>query len=504
MKLLKCSLYCGYFVLTACGMGCQDLSNNSQPFFGAPMGAAGSSSGMSRGVGGNGFITELPINGWIDTSDDRLSTFAADADTGSYTLARQQIRRGLCPSASLIRPEEFINYFSYNYASPPPGQTFRVVMDGAPLSGSSGTTLLRIGIQGQRVAVAEREPMALILLVDVSGSMSESNKLPLAMRALDVLLNNLLPEDLVSLVSYASSTRVVLGPTRARERAKIQDAIAGLQADGSTAMGDGLQLAYEQAQHAKSLGAAKARILLLSDGDTNVGARSPESILDLIGRRALDGVFLSTLGFGMGNYRDDMMERLADRGNGSYYYIDSFTEAKRVFEAEVTGTLSVIAKDLKIQVDFDQSKVAKYRLIGYENRDVADEDFRNDLADAGDLGAGHSVTALYELKLVEGATGELLKIRLRYKEPADEKQVIESIENFFVHNIHPSMSDSPRDMCLAFAVASFSQTLRAPEHGSAASLRQIRSDLRALATPEKAADAELELMQLITQAEDLC
>jgi Ca-activated chloride channel family protein len=353
------------------------------------------------------------VNPMVATADDNLSTFAVDVDTASYAIARRKILSGQMPPASAVRVEEFVNYFKYDYAGPSDGAPFAVHMDAAPSPFTKGHHILRIGVQAKQLSLRERKPANLVFLVDVSGSMSSADKLGLAKRAMRILVNNLKDGDTVSMVTYAGNTRVVLEPTGLEHKAEIFSAIEDLNAGGSTAMGSGLELAYKLAGRGLKPKTV-SRVIVLSDGDANVGRTSHSAILATIAGQVKEGVTLSTVGFGMGNYKDTLMEQLANKGNGNYYYIDSMNQARRVFQEQLGGTLEVVAKDVKIQVDFDKQAVVKYRLVGYENRDVADIDFRNDKVDAGEIGAGHSVTAIYEVEL-GASTRPLATVRIRAK-----------------------------------------------------------------------------------------
>ncbi|MEZ4460800.1 MAG: von Willebrand factor type A domain-containing protein [bacterium] len=356
-------------------------------------------------------------NAFTDPTVDRFSTFAIDVDTGSYTIARRKLNDGALPPSDSVRVEEFVNYFKYGYAAPS-SSPVAVHLEAAPspFSGDPNTKVLRVGVQAQRVEKAGRKPIHLTFLVDVSGSMSSPDKLGLAKRSLAYLVDNLREEDTVAIATYAGRVAEILRPTSAGSREKILAALETLQSGGSTAMDDGLALAYTLAEKQVSPGHV-SRVIVLSDGDANVGRTGHDEILKRIESHVAKGVTLSTIGFGMGNYKDEMMEQLANKGNGNYYYIDDMKEAKRIFGEQLDGTLQVVAKDVKIQVEFDETLVSAYRLIGYENRDIADKDFRNDKVDAGEMGAGHTVTALYEVKLKSSEPASFATVRVRHKLP---------------------------------------------------------------------------------------
>ena len=419
---------------------------------------------------------DLRKNPWTEIAKDRLSTFAADVDTASYTFARKRLEAQALPDHAAIRVEEFVNYFRYTFAAPTGTSPFSVVMEAAPSPLAPQRHVVRVGVATRPIAIAERKPAHLVFLVDVSGSMDEPDKLPLAKQALHVLASNLGERDTVSLVTYAGSTRVVLEPTpvSAANRVRIDRAIDALSAAGSTAMASGIDLAYARAVKQVHDGHI-SRVVVLSDGDANVGPHTHDEILKLIAGRAKEGVTLSTIGFGVGNYNDELMEQLADKGNGNNFYIDSLEQARRVFTDDLTANIEVVAKDVKLQVDFDPALVARYRLLGYENRDVADADFRNDKVDAGEIGAGHQVTALYELELTakgKQAHAPLGAIRIRYKAPQGAK----AMETAFPMAAGPAATFAAAlpDTRFAFAVAAFADVLRGGPDAEHWSLWQIR------------------------------
>jgi Ca-activated chloride channel family protein len=412
-------------------------------------------------------------NPWIDAGKDHLSTFAADVDTASYTIARRMLNEGSLPPAAAVRVEEFVNYFHYRFPAPASGSPFAVVMDAAPSPLAPDHEILRVGVATKAKSAQERKPANLVFLVDVSGSMASADRLGLAQQSLRILTNNLGPRDSVSLVTYAGATRVVLPPTGMENRDRILAAIDELSAGGSTAMGSGLDLAYEQATKGLLPGMI-SRVIVLTDGDANVGAQGHEQLLSIIASRAKAGVFLTTVGFGMGNYKDTALEQLADKGNGQSLYIDSPSAAKRVFAEQLGATLEVVAKDVKLQVDFDPAVVAKYRLVGYENRDIKDEQFRDDNVDAGEIGAGHQVTALYELELTAAgklAPGPLGLVRIRHKTPDGTK----ATEATFAMTSAPapSFAAASSDLRFAFAVAAFADVLRGADDAKGWSLGDI-------------------------------
>jgi Ca-activated chloride channel family protein len=460
-------------------------------------GGKGLADATSRdGTGGDAFH-DWGRNPWVDARKDHLSTFSADVDTASYTIARRKLNEGQLPPAAAVRVEEFVNYFRYQFPATAADHPFAVVMDAAPSPLSPGRHVLRVGIATRAKSVSERKPAHLVFLVDVSGSMSAPDRLDLAKRSLRILTNNLKDGDTVSLVTYAGSSRVVLPPTGLVRKGAILAAIEELSAGGSTAMGSGIDLAYQQAMLGLQPGAI-SRVIVCTDGDANVGSHTHDEILQIIAGRAKEGVTLSTIGFGMGNYKDELMERLADKGNGNNFYIDSLAAAKKVFQDQLGSTLEVVAKDVKLQVDFDPTLVSRYRLVGYENRDIKDDDFRNDKVDAGEVGAGHQVTALYEVELTEKGrltSAPLGGVRIRHKQPRGEKATEAAFP--MVGGPAASFDNAPVDFRFAFAVAAFADVLRNGQDAEHWDLAKIRDYARAAAGDD--ADRR-ELVGLIDRA----
>jgi Ca-activated chloride channel family protein len=414
-------------------------------------------------------------NPWVETAKDHLSTFAADVDTASYTIARRKLNENTLPPKASVRVEEFVNYFHYTFGRPVGNTPFSVAMDASESPLAPGRTILRVGVATQPVATEQRRPAHLVFLVDTSGSMNEPDKLPLVKRSLHILTDNLGPNDTVALVTYAGETSLRLAPTGADNKRAIFAAIDDLEAAGSTGMASGIDLAYDEAMKGLSPDTI-TRVIVCTDGDANVGAHTHDEILDIIKSRAKQGVSLSTIGFGMGNYKDELMEQLADHGNGNGYYIDSEAAAQKVFGKELNATIEVVAKDVKLQVDFDASLVARYRLVGYENRDIADKDFRNDAVDAGQVGPGHQVTALYELELTaEGkqANAPIATLRIRHKAPNGDKATEDAFP--MIGGALPSFDHASADFRFAFAVAAFADVLRGGQDAEHWSLSQIRT-----------------------------
>jgi len=357
-------------------------------------------------------VTEFPV-----------STFSIDVDTGAYSNMRRWLNQGQLPPEDAVRVEEFINYFSYDYPLPENRQVpFKVSTEIAPAPWNPDTRLLRIGIQGYNVPKAQLPASNLVFLIDVSGSMSSADKLPLLQQALTMLVGQLDARDSISMVVYAGASGVVLPPTKGNRKADILAALQQLQAGGSTNGAAGINLAYQMAQQ-NFIKNGVNRVILATDGDFNVGLASTEELIDLIQRKRKAGIALTTLGFGSGNYNDHLLEQLADEGNGNHAYIDRLSEAQKVLAEELSATLLTIAKDVKIQIEFNPARVSEYRLIGYENRMLNEEDFTNDKVDAGEIGAGHRVTALYEISLT-GSNGQRLPSR-RYQSGAETNESTE-------------------------------------------------------------------------------
>jgi Ca-activated chloride channel homolog len=397
-------------------------------------------------------------NPYIDTIEDHLSTFGLDVDTASYTVARRYVNDGLLPPADAVRVEEFVNYFEPGYSTPT-NVAFGIFADGAPSPfHSPGTYILRFGIQGYEVSEADRKPANLTFVIDVSGSMDLEYRLGLVKQSLELLVDRLRPNDSVSIVVYGTEARTVLYPTNGEDRRAILNAIYSLEPEGSTNAESGLRLGYDMAYRTFHSGAIN-RVILCSDGVANVGATGPDAILESIRGYADKGITLTTVGFGMGNFNDVLMEQLADKGDGHYAYVDNIDEAEKLFVDDLTSTLQVIARDAKVQVDFNPDVVARYRLIGYENRDIDDEDFRNDQVDAGELGAGHSATALYAVTFNPGAEGRIATIQLRWENP--DTRVVEEINgNFNTWDLTPTFESTDPHYQLAVVVSQYAELLR--------------------------------------------
>ena len=414
-------------------------------------------------------FTAIVENQFLATQKEAVSTFSIDVDRASYSIVRSRIQRyGLRPDPDAVRIEEMVNYFTYQYEGPQDGKPFAVATDIMDCPWKPEHYLLRIGLKGEQLEREKSAPSNLVFLLDVSGSMASENKLPLVKKSLEMLVAQLRPQDQVAIVVYAGAAGVVLPPTSGDQQATILAALHNLHAGGSTAGGAGIELAYKLAEE-HLLKEGNNRVILATDGDFNVGVNSPGGLEKLIEQKRKKGIFLTALGFGMGNYKDNLIEVLADKGNGNYAYIDTEQEARRVFVNNLMGTLYTIAKDVKIQLTFDSNYVKEYRLIGYENRMLAKEDFANDAKDAGELGAGHTVTALYEIvpgpaarkaPFVKTGNPKAMKlgtIALRYKKPNASKSELLS---FNIEGASTPVVEAHADLQHAAAVAAFGMWLR--------------------------------------------
>ncbi|WP_421978751.1 YfbK domain-containing protein [Roseivirga seohaensis] len=425
---------------------------------------------------------EIKENGYNTPWKNPFSTFSIDVDAASYSNVRRFINGGKMPPKDAVKIEEMINYFNYDYEGPKGKHPFAVEHEVSDAPWNTQHKLVHIGIQGEKIEVDKLPPANLVFLVDVSGSMGADNKLPLLKKSLKLLVNQMRDEDHVAIVVYAGAAGEVLPSTSGKEKNKIIEALDKLNAGGSTAGGAGIELAYKIAKQ-NFLKEGNNRVILATDGDFNVGASSNKAMEDLIEEKRNEGVFLTVLGYGMGNYKDSKMELLADKGNGNHAYIDNILEAKKVLVNEFGGTLFTIAKDVKIQVEFNPATVQAYRLIGYENRKLNDEDFNNDKKDAGELGAGHTVTALYEIipvgvnsqfkplddlkyqnteaKKTTGNTTDLMTVKLRYKKPdGDTSILLQQV----IKNESVKLSNSSENFRWSAAVAGFGMMLRNSEY----------------------------------------
>jgi Ca-activated chloride channel family protein len=422
--------------------------------------------------------------------EEPLSTFSIDVDTASYANVRRFLREGSLPPPDAVRIEELVNYFPYEYDGPSGNEPFAFATELSPCPWNDAHSLLRIALQAKRIDDREIPPSNLVFLIDVSGSMDEEGKLPLVKESLKLLARRMRQEDRISIVVYAGSAGIVLEPTPGSRTEKILKAIDDLEAGGSTAGGEGISLAYATAKKA-FIPKGSNRVILATDGDFNVGASSDGELVRIIEEERKAGVFLTVLGFGMGNYKDSKMQKLADSGNGNYAYIDSLSEADKVLAKQMAGTLFTVAKDVKVQIEFNPALVGEYRLIGYEKRALAARDFADDAKDAGELGAGASVTALYELTPPSGASSrddlkyqstritpqgssaaELMTLKFRFKKPDGEASSL--IEKPVVISSR-KLSQCSADFRFAAAVAEWGLILRGSAYKGSASFEQVAS-----------------------------
>ena len=458
-------------------------------------------------------------NAFLEAMSNPLSTFSIDVDTASYSNARRFINSSQLPPVDAVRIEEFINYFTYDYPQPQGQHPFAITTELSSAPWNPDHQLVHIGIQGQQVDKEALPDSNLVFLLDVSGSMNEANKLPLLKQGFRLLVEQLTERDQVAIVVYAGAAGLVLPSTPGDEKATILSAIDRLEAGGSTAGGAGIRLAYQQAKE-NFIAGGNNRVILATDGDFNVGTSSDSELVRLIEQYRDDGIFLSTLGFGSGNYKDSKMEQLTNKGNGNYAYIDTIREAEKVLVSEMAGTLLTIAKDVKIQIEFNPTKVAAYRLIGYENRLLAKEDFVDDSKDAGELGAGHTVTALYELipvsadeqarptaalKYQESAistqanSNELMTVKFRYKQP-DGSQSIEIVSPVLDEPV--ALAAASTDFRFSAAVAEFGMLLRDSAFKGQATYEQVMG-LAETSLGQDVAGYRREFLQLVETAQSL-
>ena len=429
--------------------------------------------------------TRFDENPFLRPGDNPLSTFSIDVDRASYANVRRFLRSGVRPVRDAVRIEEMVNYFTYDYPEPSAGNPVSITTELAACPWNEKNRLLLIGLQAEKIDTRDLPPNNLVFLVDTSGSMMSPDKLPLVKSALRLLVDQLRPEDRVSIVAYAGSAGLVLKPTKGSDRATIMEAIDAFEAGGSTAGAEGIVLAYDVAKE-HFLRNGNNRVILATDGDFNVGVTSDSALEQLIEEKRRDGIFLTVLGFGSGNLKDSKMELLADKGNGNYAYIDTIAEARKSLVREMGATLFTVAKDVKIQVEFNPATVGAYRLIGYENRLMRSEDFNNDAKDAGELGAGHSVTALYEIvppgadvpnanvdplkyqSRVAAKSAELATVKLRYKSPQGDTSKL------MTHTVTTSVEQFPSaNFRLASSVAQLGMLLRDSPHKGNATFEAI-------------------------------
>jgi Ca-activated chloride channel homolog len=455
------------------------------------------------------YFEHYGINPFIPADEDSLSTFAVDVDAASYTVARRYIDLGHLPPKEAVRVEEFVNYFRQGYDDFT-DTDFRIYTEAAPSPFRSGYQLLRIGLKARSVDERDRHPASLTFVIDCSGSMQREDRLDLVKEALRILIDRLDRNDTIGIVMYRTDARIVLDPTSVEEdegRERVMRAIEHLDADGSTNAEEGLLLGYKMARRSYRPGAVN-RIILCTDGVANVGSTGSDTILERVRREADRGIDLTAVGFGMGNYNDVLLEQLADHGDGNYYYVDRLDEARRIFIENLTGTLQTVARDAKVQVEFDPGRVLRYRLLGFENREVADGDFRNDKVDAGEVGAGHEVTALYELKLAKGVSrGTVATIRLRYARPAEEGDgspiVRELASTLDARDIRERVDAASPRFRLDAAVAEFAEILRRSFYAEEREIRDILPLARSAAEGLRSDPEVRDFLDILERSADL-
>ena len=478
------------------GQGGKAKANNRTPAEGARDGLLKRDEAKPQ----NMYFRHWGVNPTIDTEEQPRSTFAVDVDTASYSMTRSYLERGQLPQEAAVRVEEIVNAFDYGYEAPQDG-TFSVHAEAAPSPNRKGYHLLHVGVKSKEITKSERKDATLVFVIDVSGSMDSDNRLGLVKRSLKLLVNQLGENDKVGVVTYGSQAREVLQPTSAFHKQRIINVIDNLKIEGATNAEAGLRVGYAMA--AKHLQQNRVtRVVLCSDGVANVGMTGENGLLATIRSKAKEGITISTVGFGMGNYNDTLMERLADGGNGNYHYVDKLDEARKVFVDELTGTLQVVAKDTKIQVVFNPKVVSRYRLIGYENRALTSEQFGDDRVDAGEVGAGHAVTAIYEIKLREGATGNLGKVRIRYKQPQGSESAL--VERQLPQSIVKSSADalsSPTQ--LSIAVAQFAEKLRGSYWARNVNYDDVLRRIDHLGAPLRNHNTVVELRRLVVKAKQV-
>jgi Ca-activated chloride channel family protein len=480
-----------------------DAASGGESFGDADSGFDDSEPPPAPTVGPDGNFADYGIRSFVDPSDDPLSTFALDVDTGSFGVARQWLRNGDRPPPESVRPEEYVNAFDYRYDQP--DDALGLTIDGSPSPFDDDNVVVRVGVQGLRVDDDDRPAASLTFVVDVSGSMDTDGRLELVKRSLIELVDELGDDDVVSIVTFSDDASLVLEPTRAADENTIVRAIRRLETQGSTDVEAGLRLGYEQANRAYDAEGIN-RVILLSDGIANRGLTDPDGLARQLRDDADEGINLITVGVGLGGFNDVLMEQLANQGDGFYAYVDTVDEAERLFEDELTATLLTIAVDAKIQVAFDPDVVDEYRLMGFENRGVRDSDFRNDDVDAGEVGAGHQVTALYELELEDdletysGGT-DLGEVALRWEDP-DTGEITEIDVDIEVGDIVASWGDTADDLRLAVVVAAFAEILRDSPYRGGVDLDDLENEAEGLADRLESADVD-ELADMIEAAQRL-
>lgn len=490
MKNLKISLLCGIFA--ALWMGCTGdydegiaLSGKNPNFY------------SDLDFSGTEEFGHYGVNGFIKTSEDSLSTFGFDVDNGSYTWARGEINRGTLPAANSVRPEEFINFFEQNYKTPAQ-ETFEMITDLAPSPFRNNKYVLRVGLNSAQLPdEKERKPWNITFLVDVSGSMS--GRLSLVKESLVLLVNQMQSSDKISIATYAGTVKTVLEPSTLDEKDRILNSLNNLNSGGGTSMADGLVNGYETNLKGFMVNGVN-RVIVCSDGDANIGKTGYSNMLKMIESYVDEGVYMTTLGFGTGNYKDETMEQIANKGNGNYYYVDDIKEAGRIFGKNLIATMQLVALDVKVQIEFHSQTVKEYRLVGYENRDIKDEDFNQDTTDAGDMGPGHHATAIYELILNEQPGQEILNYSIHYKDP-ESMENKEQIKVITVQDIYQNFNDAPDRYQWSVAVAEYADILRNSPYVDEPDLERVQDILeknRIIGSEE-----DTELLELVSTVENL-
>lgn len=512
MTTLRWLIGCGWALWLLAGCGPMEADALSSPGSWAP-----SPSPIPAGSNTGDRYTAVGTNPFVVAAHDPFSTFAADVDTASYDLFRRDVNLGMRPVAAGVRLEDYVNNFPYAYAQPRDDAPFSISLDAAPDALARDTTLLRVGIQARAPSAQGKRPANLVFLVDTSGSMQTADKLPLVQRVMRGALEVLDADDRISIVTYAGSTAVRLGPTRVSDASRIEGVIGSFQAGGSTAGASGIMLAYSQARAGFIEGGIN-HVILCTDGDFNVGASSDSELLALIKRERDTGVTLTALGFGIGNLNDAMMEKVSNAGNGMYAVISSAQHADRYVSERLLSTIELVAKDVKIQVEFNPRRVYAYRLLGYENRAIEDASFRDDEVDAGEVGSGHRVTALYELVLLDAsipepprapapldgepvsgarevASDDLALVKLRYKQPyePDTSEAFEVRASLSATAGSRQLARADQDLSWAVAVAAFAEILKDSPYADLELLPQIDEVVHAQAAldPERSEFVQL-------------
>jgi len=468
---------------------------------------------------------EIVENKFVNTNTEAVSTFAADVDAASYSLCRRAINEGYAPPKNSVRIEELINYFGYDYPQPTDNKPFSITTEVSRCPWKSEHYIAMIGLQGKKIDISKTPPSNVVFLIDVSGSMQDDDKLPLLKESLKMLTNQLREQDKVSIVVYAGAAGVVLPPTSGANKQKIISSLEQLESGGSTNGAEGIELAYKIAKE-NYFANGNNRVILATDGDFNVGPSSEEELVKLIENKRSEGIFLTVLGFGSGNFQDSKMEQLADKGNGNYAYVDSKNEANKAMVQEFGATLTTIAKDVKIQVAFNPTLVKEYRLIGYENRVLNNEDFDDDKKDAGEIGAGHSVTALYEIiptnRIVTGDlprlddfsknnisennfnANEMFKVKFRYKNPNEDKSNLILGPGFLTND---KINQPSTNLQFAASVAEWGLILKGSQYKGRANIEQIiQNATNALTTGFQDADQygyRKEFIELVRKSKNL-